>query len=258
MARDFSKNTSNYLSLPSNTFSTLLNGLSAYSVHAIVNIDSTSTVSLDNRIISGLISDGSNGMTLSIDNTDGTRKLVCAGRSVAGETRESKTGTTDLALSTWYKLGGVFNIGGDTITPYVNGVAEGGGAVTFDNATYTSGAAPSTGDAIGGFDSNPTGTDVQFDGRICEVAIWNYDIGSTVFSQLASGYAASFFTKGLIFYMSFKVGANANPEVDSVGGKIGTIVGSLPTSTHPDFMRYPGKILINKLRPRIFAPGLAR
>jgi len=240
MARDFTKNVSNRLgwaSVGTSTIGNLVSGASAISVHAWINIDTTDTGSGQNRIFSSFMSGGSNGIRFNVQNTDGTRKLLCGGRSVGTDTLQTKTSTTDLSLSTWHSVGVVIDIGGDTMTPYVNGAAEGGGAVTFANSTYTQGST-TVNDAIGAQD-DAAGTSQPhcFDGRIAEVSIWSGDIGAAGYATLNKGFSALMVRPELLTLYVPLIG-KASPESEIISSKSPSISGSLPGADHPRII-YP-------------------
>lgn len=124
MARDFSKTAANNLDLGALTIGTLLNGATKISVHAWINPDSYDTANNDNRILSVAIQNGTGGLTLSINNPAGTPVVRVAGRSVVTDSYQTKDGTTNITTGSWWSVGGVNNISGDTITPYVNGETD--------------------------------------------------------------------------------------------------------------------------------------
>ena len=232
MARDFTKNTANYLSWGVNAIGPLLNGLSAISCHAWIRPDTFGTGTNDNTIVSVDIGNAQVGLTLVVNGSGANKVLRALGRSSTSDSLQAKNATSDLTLSTWHSVGMVSDIGGDTITPYVNGVAEGGGAVIYASATYTNSGDQTTGDGIGVRDHTSHTAAIQFDGRICEVAIWSVDIGANAFASLARGVSPYRIRAGnLIVYMPlFGI---ASPEVCHAGsGKLGTITGSLPVIDH--------------------------
>lgn len=239
MARDFTKNTANYINLGTATINGLLSGASAVSIHVLANFDSTSTTSTsNNRMFNSQINGSSAGLSFNIDNNGvpGERRLRVVGRSTTADSAQAKVGTTDLSLSTWYSLGGVLNFTGDTITPYVNGAAENGGAATFGSNTYTPGT-PTTGDVISGDVTAPSNSQYQIDGRMAEIALWNVDIGASGYLQLAAGFSALFVRpESLIFYMPI-IGRYA-PEIELISGKNGTVAGTLANADHPRII-YP-------------------
>lgn len=251
MARDFSKTASNNLDLGATTIGTLLNGAAKISVHAWINPDSYDTANNDNRILSVAIQNGTGGLTLSINNPAGTPVVRMAGRSVVTDGYQIKDGTTNITTGSWWSVGGVNNISGDTITPYVNGAAEGGGAVTFGNASYTIGTTDANVEFIGaGLATQPrSNTSTQFDGRIAELAIWTDDIGAAGFAMLAKGFSPLMVRPDALLCYWPLIG-NYSPEIDLISGKNATVNGTVAAASHPRII-YP-------TRPQaIFVPSAA-
>lgn len=248
MARDFSKTVANNmaLGLPYGTFGAfgaLISGAAAMSMAAWVNLDATTTGADDNTILSSTLgATNLAGIRLMVDGTGATRRARVAGRSTSGDTYQARNGTGQaISLSAWQHVGGVMNFTGDSLTPYANGVADNGGAVTFGSNTYTF-AAPNRADAIASNNVN-TGTNVtdataaQVDGRIAEVAAWTIDIGAAGFAMLAAGYSPLFVhPEALAFYMPL-IGVTS-PEIERLGRVNGTINGTVAKADHPP-IRYP-------------------
>ena len=256
MARDFTKNTSNYMAIGVDQFSPLLAGAAAISVHAWISPDTFGTAANNNRIAVAYINTTSSGMSLMIH--DGTNAVVrVTGRSRTADASQAGVGTTVVPTGQWSSVGGVLNFTGDTITPYYNGVAEGGGAVTFGVNTYADDGTPTASDMIGSETSPPAATANQFDGRIAEVAIWTSDIGAANVAALAtmsggvpSGVSARCISPStLVFYMP--IYGDASPEPAVVSSLTGTIVGSVPQDTHPGSRRLGPRARNNALRQGI-------
>ena len=237
MARDFTKNTSNTLSFGTNAIGPLFNGASAISIHCWAYADTYSATGItDNALFAFGIGSGVAGLFFNVDN--GT-KLRMGGRSGTGDAFQSRTSTTNITTGQWWSLGGVNNIAADTITPYVSGLAEGGGAVTFGNATYTHSAASSSSDRIGAAQSGALTTNLQWDGRIAELAIWNVDIGASGFTQLALGVSALLIRpEALVIYTPIL--GRYSPEIDLRNGKTATISGTVDVADHPRII-YPAR-----------------
>lgn len=256
MARDFTKDAANRLGWASvglNTIGALVEGAAALSWHCWGYMDSTNTASGDNRTISSFIHAGNNGIRWNIENTDGTRKLRGGGRSTTADTLQQVTATTDLALSTWYSLGGVNNFTGDTVTPYVNGSAENSSAVTFGSNTYTAGT-PTVNDAFGAQDDTATtAVGRSWDGRLAEFALWAGDIGAAGFAQLAKGLSALMVRPDLlVLYVPLR--GNASPEIDIISAKSPTVSGSLPKLDHPRII-YPSTAQIRRYTTAVAPPA---
>lgn len=242
MARDFTKNTSNYMTLGADAIGTLINTVGAVSVHAWINPDSYDSGAFDNRILTGFCGAGFANILLAVDGSGGNKVLAVAGRSRVSDSFQSKVGTTDLGTGTYKSVGAVFDYGAATITPYISGTAEGGGSVTWGTTAYDHTVAVGFVDGIGHGGTLSTAT--QFDGRIAELAIWDVALTSGDFTSLAGGAAANTVDSGnLIVYM--RIIGTDSPETDLINGFSGTITGSLPQDTHPTitttvFKRHPG------------------
>jgi hypothetical protein len=169
------------------------------------------------------------GSVSGIDDTTATKSVRIGARS-ATETRQIANGTTSIPLNQWSRLGAVVNYAGDFIQPYVNGAAEGGGAVAFTNTAFTL-ATPATADSLGGFGAPPAATPAQWDGLIAEVAIWTSDIGAAGFAQLEKVSARLVSPATLVYYSALR-GKGAT-EVDTISSLVGTITGSIPTADGP-------------------------
>lgn len=232
MARDFTKNTANYMRLGINAIAPLLNGKGAFSAHCWFNVDTLDTATnTDNRLFQVYVANGSSGFIFCIDATPATDVFKVGARSGSGDGFQTKSATSACGTGVWHSGGAVVDIAGDAITPYFNGVAEGGGAVTFGNATFTNGTPTTSFDAVGS-DGAVAASQQQTDGRIAEMAIWTEALTAIEFAYLAKGYAPFLVhNKGLIFYMPL-IGVTS-PEPDIVSAKLGTITGTVAAAAHP-------------------------
>lgn len=233
MARDFSKNLSNYVSNSGTKIGSLLNGASAVSVAAWANADTLTTGASDNQIVALTIGSGFASVTLSVQGNTTPKVLRAGGRSRSDDGFQSRVATTEFTTGTWHHCGGILDISGDTITPYFNGVSEGSGAVSFAATTYTHTSSSGV-DVIGGNPgtSGPTATQFQFDGRIAEIAFWAGNIGAASFAALAKG-ASPLIIRPDILVAHFPLIGYQSPEYDCVGGLTGTITGTISKSAHP-------------------------
>jgi hypothetical protein len=244
VARDFTKNTSNYVTIPTNTIGNRLNGAAKISLHAIITGDTFSGVGAnDNRWISVTINGSSTGLAMNIDaGTGGGNRVRLLARSGSGDTLQGLSSAGGvIAAGTEYALGGMVDIGGDTLSIYHNGsLSTGPTGVTFGNATYTQGTATQA-DGIGGDGSAPPGaTTAQFDGRVSEVAIWNDDIGAAGFAMLHRRVSALFVKPDNLVWYSRLV---EDAIIDMIGGTVATIVGTVAKADHPR-MVYTGNSLV--------------
>lgn len=235
MARDFN-GTTDYIDRAAGPVSTATDNIT---VSCFVNLDAKVSEEIVSNGYSNGVSAGT-GYQLRFSNSNQRFQFDIA--LVAGI-----TGTTNPNTGEWYHLLGQISAG--TAYLYVNGASEG-------TPTAATAFAPSTYFNIGCIKSD-TGTAGTFtDGRICEVGLWNRVLSASEISGLASGYAPTFYPSNLMFYSSL-FGQNT-PEVDKKSSSVLTMNGTTK-ATHPDFIKYPGSQSKGKiLRPRIFAPGMAR
>jgi hypothetical protein len=232
MARDFTKNTSNYMRVGVDKINPLISGASAVSIHAVAKPDTITATSGANRLVVSAVSNTQGGIVLSLHN--GTSALVrVAARSGTGDAAQVAVGSSVVSTGSYASFGGVADFANDAVRVYYNGAEEANTAVTFANATYTPGTPTTLNDTIGADDT----TSNQFDGAIAEVAIWNTDIGTSAFAMLADGVSAlAVRPDALVFYMPL-VG-KYSPEIDVVSGQSGTITGTVAEIAHPRVM-YP-------------------
>lgn len=233
MSRDFTKNTANYLSFGTGAVGALLNGASKISFCAWVNADALDAGGTINTILHFKINGASSGLYMGVDDngSGGAKTLRVGGRSVSTDGFQSVRGTTTINTGTSYLLGGVLDIGGDTITLYINGAVEAGPtAVTFGNATWTYGTA-TAGDMVGSNTTPPSGTTNQWDGAIGEVAVWTDDIGADGFLELAQKASPIRVRREALAFYSKLIGNDA-VERDIVSGLSGTITGTVGPLPH--------------------------
>ena len=235
MARDFSKNTANYVSLGANRLNPLLAGAARISVHAWINVDSYSAGMSDNRVL-GVQFDNSNGsaLLLLIDGSGANKVVRLYARSQL-ETLQTRAGLVNVSTGAWHGVGGVIDFPGDTIRPYLDGAADNPGGVSFGAASYTPGTPTTATDVVGANIAPPTGANFQLDGRIAELALWRDDIGAAGFAALGQGFSPLLVRpQALVFYLPLRgYGGAGGPEIVPRGGGTATIGGSVPVATHP-------------------------
>lgn len=251
MARDFSKNTSNYLALSGTRWGALVNGASAISVACWANVDTIGTGSDESRLMSAVMASSLTAMALLIDGSGATKYLRVVGRSRAADSYQARNATSSFTTGTWHHCGGMLNISGDTITPYFNGAAENSGAVTFGATTYTD-TYTNGKDFIASHTNSsgqPVDTAQQLDGRVAELAIWNVDIGAAGFASLAKGAnPLQIKSESLVSY--FPLHGGYSTEHDWVSGRTGTISGTVAKAAHP-------RIIYPRSNRRIYIPAAA-
>lgn len=235
MARDFSKNTSNYMGLGVGTLGPIVNGSAFLSFHCWANVDTIDSGTNDNALFAILIGGNLAAFTARINGSGATKLLRVGGRSGTGDGFQARNATSSFTTGTWHACGGVLDFAGDAITPYFNGVSEGGGAVTFANSTYTdSSISRSQQDAIGGQESPAPSTASQTDGRIAELCIWfgSRAVTDDEFAGLADSVSPKLIAPdlGRIYFPLIGQGSN---ERDYIRGLTGTITGTVSASAHP-------------------------
>lgn len=230
MARDFTKDTANRMSLGTGGLGSLLNGASAVSFSAIVTLDTITSGSNNNRVINWVINAATAGGYLAVHN--GTSAVVRVGaRSSVADGFQTANGTTVLSTGTEYQIGGVVDYANDRVRVYVNGAREANATVTFAATSYTHGT-PTAVDSISGDNIPPSSTSPQVDGRISEVCIWSGDIGDDGFAQLGDRISAVLVRPNLIVDYLPLMGANS-PERGWFGLLSGTITGTVAKADHP-------------------------
>lgn len=231
MARDFTKDGSNYMTLGGDAIGPLVNGASAISMAAWGYPDSFAAGTNENRLFTFEIAGGNTGGTMAVGNSTGTFKLRLGGRSVSTDSFQNRNANTEVTTGSWHHFGGVLDFANDLITPYYEGVAENSGAVTFGNSTYTHGSTSST-DGIGkGVGDTILITDVQWDGRIAEVAVWAGDIGASGYAMLNKGFSPLLVRPDLLVAYWPLMG-RYSPEIDLISGENATINGTIAQADH--------------------------
>lgn len=234
MARDFSKNTSNYMLLGVNALSPLLSGAGAVTLSAWINGDTFTTAANDNRIISVLVA-GTNNSGISLSINGATPKLRAGARAESGGTFFTVDGATTVTTGVWHHVLAVYDFAGDLITVYIDGASDGSSSSAFVSTSYTPSAITGN-DMIGAVTSvgaTPANTAVQFDGRIAGVAIWKVALSAGEIAGLARGAPPTRLRPAsLVFNMPLY--GHASPERNLVGdGPSGTITGTLAQAAHP-------------------------
>lgn len=239
MARACVKNTSNYISLAVNAFGAKFNGSAVISWHAWVKPSTLSTGGNDNYIFSCFINNAGSalaGVVAQFHYNGSNHVLRCGGRSNGTtDTFQSQSSSATFSTGTWYAVGGIHNVGGDTITPYVNGASSGGGAVTFNSTTYTNSAHATQVDQIGCNASVPIGaTANMLAGDIAELAFWYGTRALTAgeFTALGNGVSPKLVGAGLsrLYYPLIGI---ASPEQELFQGVTATINGTVAAAAHP-------------------------
>lgn len=242
-ARDFSVNTSNYMKRGDDWLGqSSLGGSAATSAHAWIHLDSLPSGVTWTVIRAPLSTDLGGPVGVHLTDSGGATRLLVGGRSSVVDSFQGRTGTGSISTGTWTSVGGVLNFAADTVTPYLNGAADNGGAVTFAGASYThTGVSDNDfSDSIGA-QINSTGgavANTQVDGRIAEVAVWGGDIGAAGFDQLAKGVSPLQIRPDLLrFYLPLH--GDSLTDIDTA--QTYTITGTINKAAHPPMLlRHPG------------------
>lgn len=253
MARDFTKNTSNYMSLGTGNIGPLMNGAAAVSIAAWILSDTTTSSGANDHVIWGTNVNGSSaGFRIQLFGVEPPQVRISA-RSVSTDTLRQATSSGTIAAGR-HHVGGVANFTGDTITVYLNGAASGGAqAAAFGNNTYTYGTA-TVADAVGSDNIPPSTTAEQFGGDLAEIALWGVDIGADGFAALAKGVSPLLVRpEALLQYLPL-IG-RYSPETDLVNGVNGTITGTIAAAAHPRVYMPAPPLLWRMPAPAVAAGG---
>jgi hypothetical protein len=246
VARDFTADVANYMTLGANALGPLLNGAAAVSLSLFYNVDTYPANGTSGRDMLFVPIDGaSSGLSFTFARISNINRIRIGGRSVIGDTFRQLDSPQADAAGGIHWAGGVWDFVGDNLRIYQDGsqVATGTSGV-FGNTSYTNGT-PTAHDGIGCATTTtvPISTARQADGRLHEVAIWAGDIGSDGYAQVHKGFSPLLVRPDLlVFYMP--IIGQYSPEPDIVGGLSGTITGSLPVATHVSVYRPYGPYAI--------------
>jgi hypothetical protein len=226
MARDFSRNASNYASFGVAAINPVLSGAAVVSVAGWVWADAINPATNDNRLFVVFINAGSSGVSLSLH--DGTSAVLrVLARSAPADALQTRNGTTALATGQWHHVGAEINFAAGTITPRVNGAAENGGSVAFGAASYTPGT-PTSNDMMGA--SWGAGVPAeQLDGGLAEWGFWLRALSAGEWSALARGASPRRLSARLHYPM---LGSSGNVNEMVRGGPHATVVGTVGWRAH--------------------------
>lgn len=227
MALDFPGGAAtDFLRFTAGEIEALLSGASAFSVAAKVNYDAITDASSSQRIFTGFVNGASTGFLLATAFSSPNNFLRLQGRSVSTDSLQTVDATTtNITAGVLRTLGGVWNIGGDAMRGYINGVQEMSGAATFANATYTPGTP--TGQASIGI--------TNCNGLLAELAIWKVDIGTAGMLEFHRGKDPRLISPGNLVY--YHPGHNAT-DPDLKSGIVAEVVGTIAhRDPHPAMYR---------------------
>lgn len=239
MARDFTKNTSNRLSIGQNVVGTLANGQSSVCVSCLVLFDSfeASGVGTDDvwAFVFGIVPVW---FGIQINHTSGNHLTVVA-RATTGDTIQVATGSTSLSTGTWYHLLAVVDFANGDLFLYLDGVLEASNtSCTFGSTTFTQSATSFGRDAIGWSGGDSAGTTRHLDGAVAEFAVWiGVVMGASDALQLATK-ASPLLVRTPSLYWELLGDADAGPVYDRMRRQGATIAGTVAKRDHPAGVTY--------------------
>jgi hypothetical protein len=232
MARDFTKNISNYVSLGAGAIGPLLSGASGMSFACWVNQDSQAAS--DGDEVFTAFHSSSVSIRLGLRNSN-LASFSATLRRQNGDTGNFPVGGTTLTTGVWNHVGCCVSFGSNGKV-YLNGVNDtasfGSGSAATTAGTFVS----STGvnhDGLGAFFTVavPTSTARQLDGRLAECALWNVELTAADFASLAKGFTPDQVRpESLVAY--WPMTGNASNIAELRNAKNGTITGSIPAADH--------------------------
>ncbi len=236
MARTFTKNTANYMTIGSGNGkgSELLNGAASIAAVAWVKLASLTTAGVNNNRVLDLVMDGTTvGVRLNIPaNTNANGLARHNARDTAAGTNGVVAGATTFGLSAWALIAGVSRISADTQSVYRNAVEDGTNTPAWAAASYTHGT-PTAEDRIMG--PSALAANDQIDGDGAEVALFKKNLTTADLTLMATNkYSPAFFGPTAYWIL---LGQNS-PEPDMVGGVNGVITGTVAAAAHP-YVKYP-------------------
>lgn len=237
MARDFSKNVSNYFTLGSAAIGPLINGCSAVTIACWVQPDTLAGAStLGDDICNFQNAGGAAVFGTLCSNTTATNGCTqFGGRRTSGSSRASRDGSSGFSTGSWQHFAAVMTFNSSYPSVYKNGVLNNGtGQVLTDSGVYVH-SAVSSHDGIGatlGASGPSSGTPRMVDGRIAEFSIWSSALNDDQILSLGGGCNPRRVSpQTLVAY--WKLNGQGSPEIEIINGKSGTIVGSIPVADHP-------------------------
>lgn len=251
MAIQFVKTIGDGLTMPAGTIGARLNGVAGMSMHSWTWFTTFDALDSPNQDATWRIacSGATTGLGMNIDGGGGgvNKKHQVNARSTSADAIAQKESTTNVATGVWNSLGGAVNFSGGNVQPYLNGVAEGGGAATFGSASYVN-SSPTDLDRI----SNSNGATVQaVNGKIAELAIWSTVLTAGEFLALSKGFSALLVRpQSLVFYAPLWGRATNEPDIVRT-----TTISKVNTSTNIIQVDHPKIIYPSFQEVRRFAPA---
>lgn len=233
MARDFTKNLSNYVTLGVGAIGPLLSGASGMTFACWAIQDSQHTTDGDDVFAANHAAGASLGLRLRNSTGAGVSAAL---RRVNLNTINSPIGSTVLTTGVWNHVGVAVSFGSNGKV-YLNGVDDTGGYLSGSAPTTSGTFVSSTGtsrDGLGALlgSSAPSSTARQLNGSLAECALWRVELTADDFAALAKGFTPDqVCPQSLVAYWPMSGSGSNIPDLRNA--KNGTIVGSIPTSDHP-------------------------
>jgi hypothetical protein len=226
MSRDFTKNVSNFVDLPSGD-AAVLNGSSITAFSLWAQGDTVNNATPDNFLFN-CTNPGSASVAFSasISHNGGLRSLHVRGRATDTDSTRSSTHSTGHTLGQWVHLAGQIDWPNDLIYTAMNGVVESHATSGWTATAFSAGISGGGSFRIG---ANGTVTTAdQWDGRIAHLAFWTNALLTTAeFQALAAGVSPLKVRRdSLVLYRPLD-GIDAD-ETDLVSHGQWTVTGSIP------------------------------
>lgn len=236
MARRFVKNTANFCSLGAAAIGPLLNGQPGATFACWVRPASLlgTTTDGDDVLLAWHSTNTAFGLRLSHSLT-GVGDVAATLRRANGDSLHTFVSSTAISTSAWTHAVLAVTWGG-AAKIYLNGVLVSGSVIgasttTSGNFSHSSG---SNHDCLGGAMSGSAiiSTARQVDGDMADAALWSVELSANEIGSLAKGFTPRQVRPQSLRAYWPMIGRTTN-EPDFVGGRNGTITGSLSAADHP-------------------------
>jgi len=252
VGRSFSGSATNFLNIGPGHVSQLLNGTTQITNAARVWIDPSGT-GANQTVFASEISNTLSGISLGISSTGVIR---ANGRSVTGDTFQTKLGSTVVPTGSWHTIAAVHDIPNNTINIYLDGVLDtsGSAAVTFAGSSYVSTSTYALTDRIGN-DISVTPT-TAFKGMIADVAVYGRALNPSELLDMTQGTRPSAVSGGapaVYFPLDEETDGPGRFANSRFGGLIGIPVTNIDINTgvQPNISSHPLKAAETRFPVRI-------
>lgn len=229
MARDFSKNTSNYLSLPAGNIGAGLNGTRAISIAAWVYAD-TLTGGSDNDYLINVWCASFAQLKITLSDMRGQFYNPAAVGAIP-----DRYASSALTTGVWTHICFTYSVYAyQTPDCYINGVLSNGSGTWEIGGSAWGYSAYAIPDSIGCkiAASTPTNTSQQFDGKIADLAIWTGNIGIKGAQQLAAGCSPLRILPAVLL-AHWPLWGEYSPDIDLIRKAQANVSGSVPKIDGP-------------------------